>query len=174
MAAGGNMVLPLFRQGYMGGQSGEALDPLPDYVPARESPQTNPQLAARYPLGMLSPKSHAFLNSSFGNQRKQLRHAGGQKVLINPADAATRGIAAGDVVRVYNDRGSFDAAADISADTMAGIVVAPMGYWARRGGDGRDGNGRTVNAVNPPAFADYGHAPTFSDTLVEVAKHAAA
>jgi anaerobic selenocysteine-containing dehydrogenase len=169
MAAGGNMVLPLFRQGYMGGQSGEALDPLPDYVPARESPQTNPQLASRYPLNMLSPKSHAFLNSSFGNQQKQLRHAGEQKVMINPADAATRGIAAGDVVRVYNDRGSFDAAADVSADTMAGIVVAPMGYWARR-----DGDGRTVNAVNPPAFADYGRAPTFSDTLVEVAKHAGA
>ena len=169
MAAGGNMVLPLFRQGYGGGQSGEALDPLPDYVPARESPQTNPHLASRYPLGMLSPKSHAFLNSSFGNQQRQLRHAGGQKILINPADAATRGIAAGDVVRVFNDRGSFDAAADISADTMAGVVVAPMGYWARR-----DGNRRTVNAVNPPAFADYGNAPTFSDTLVEVAKHAGA
>ena len=27
----------------------------------------------------------------------------------------------------------------------------------------------TVNAVSPPAFADYGNAPTFSDTLVEVA-----
>ena len=29
-------------------------------------------------------------------------------------------------------------------------------------------HGRTVNAINPPAFADYGGAPTFSDTLVEV------
>ncbi len=167
IAAGGNMVLPLFRQGYMGGQSGEALDPLPDYVPARESPQTNPQLASRYPLNMLSPKSHAFLNSSYGNLRKQLHHAGGQKILISPGDAAARGIAAGDVVRVYNDRDSFDAAAEISGDTMSGIVVAPMGYWARR-----EGNGRTVNAVNPPAFADYGNAPTFSDTLVQVAKRA--
>ena len=27
----------------------------------------------------------------------------------------------------------------------------------------------TMNAVSPPAFADYGNAPTFSDTLVEVA-----
>ncbi len=88
---------------------------------------------------------------------------------LNPADAATRGIAAGGVARVYNNRGSFDAAADISADTWAGIVVAPMGCWARR-----DGNGRTANAVNFPAFADYGHAPTFSDTLVEVARHAGA
>ena len=164
IAAGGNMVLPLFRQGYAGDQSGEPLDPLPDYVPARESPRTNPALASRYPLNMLSPKSHAFLNSTFGNLPKQIRHAGEQKVLINPTDAAARGIAAGETVRVYNDRGSFAAAAEISADTMAGIVVAPLGYWAR------DRDGRTVNAINPPAFADYGNAPTFSDTLVEVSR----
>ena len=164
IAAGGNMVLPLFRQGYAGDQSGEPLDPLPDYVPARESPRTNPKLASRYPLNMLSPKSHAFLNSTFGNLPKQIRHAGEQKVLINPTDAAARGIAAGETVRVYNDRGSFAAAAEISADTMAGIVVAPLGYWAR------DRDGRTVNAINPPAFADYGNAPTFSDTLVEVSR----
>jgi anaerobic selenocysteine-containing dehydrogenase len=169
IAAGGNMVLPLFRQGYMGEQSGEPLDPLPDYVPVRESRHTNPELAALYPLNMLSPKSHAFLNSSFGNLPAQTRHAGAQKVLINAADAEARGIAAGDLVRVHNDRGGFDAAAEISGDTMAGIVIAPMGYWARR-----DGDARTVNAINPPAFADYGRAPTFSDTLVEVTRRSAA
>ena len=42
MAAGGNMVLPLFRQGYLAEQSGEPLDPLPDFVPQNESPDTNP------------------------------------------------------------------------------------------------------------------------------------
>lgn len=165
IAAGGNMVLPLFRQGYMGEQSGEALDPLPDYLPARESAATNPELAARYPLNMLSPKSHAFLNSTYGNLAKQIHHAGEQKVLINAVDADVRGIAAGDRVRVHNDRGSFDAAAEISADTRAGIVIAPMGYWG--------GGVRTVNAINPPVFADYGNAPTFSDTLVEVTRAAA-
>ena len=165
IAAGGNMVLPLFRQGYMGEQGGEPLDPLPGYVPGRESSATNPALAARYPLSMLSPKSHAFLNSSFGNLSKQVRHAGQQKVLISTTDAHARGIVNGDRVQVHNDRGSFDALAEITGDTMAGICVAPMGYWARR-----DGNPRTVNAINPPAFADYGHAPTFSDTLVEITR----
>ena len=33
----------------------------------------------------------------------------------------------------------------------------------------RTRSGCTVNAITPPAFADYGNAPTFSDTLVEVA-----
>ena len=165
IAAGGNLVLPLFRQGYTAEQPGETLDPLPNYVPPNESPATNPALAQRFPLNMLSPKSHAFLNSSFANLPTQRHHAGGQKVVINPGDAAARGIAAGDLVRVFNDRGAFEATAELSHDAMAGVVVAPLGYWPR---DARER--RTVNAITPPAFADYGHAPTFSDTLVEVAK----
>jgi anaerobic selenocysteine-containing dehydrogenase len=165
IAAGGNMVLPLFRQGYAGDQSGEAIDPLPDYIPPNESAATNPALATRYPLNMVSPKSHAFLNSSFGNMPVQRRHAGTQKIIINEHDAVARGIVAGDLVQVFNDRGGFEAVAEVSGDAMAGIVVAPMGYWRH---DSRQE--RTVNAINPAAFADYGHAPTFSDTLVEVAK----
>ena len=159
----GNMVLPLFRQGYTGDQSGETLDPLPNFIPQNESPQTSPELAARYPLNMLSPKAHAFLNSSFANMQTQLHHAGEQMVMINPSDAGARGIGDGDTVRVHNDRGDFQATARVSEDASPGVVVAPVGYWAKRGG-----NGRTVNAINPPAFADYGGAPTFSDTLVEV------
>lgn len=165
IAAGGNLVLPLFRQGYTAEQSGEAIDPLPGYVPPNESPATNPALARRFPLNMLSPKSHAFLNSSYANLPTQRHHAGGQKVVINPGDAAPRGIAAGDRVRVFNDRGAFEATAELSADAMTGVVVAPMGYWPR---DAKER--RTVNAITPAAFADYGHAPTFSDVLVEVAK----
>ena len=164
MAAVGNMVLPLFRQGYAAMQSGEALDPLPNYIPRNESPDTNPALAARYPLSMVSPKSHAFLNSSFGNLRTQLRHSGEQMVMIHPADAGQRGIADGGEVRVFNDRGDFHAVARVTDDARQGVVVAPMGYWAKG-----SRNGYTVNAINPPAFADYGNAPTFSDTLVEVA-----
>ncbi len=169
IAAGGNMVLPLFRQGYAGDQAGEPLDPLPNYIPPNEAPTTNPALAARYTLNMLSPKSHAFLNSSYGNMALQQHHAGEQKVIMNPRDATARGIAGGELVRVFNDRGAFEAVAEISGDTMAGIVVAPMGYWPRN-----SRSRRSVNAINPPAFADYGNAPTFSDTLVEVAKMAAA
>jgi len=164
MAEVGNMVLPLFRQGYAAMQSGEALDPLPNYIPRNESPDTNPALAARYPLSMVSPKSHAFLNSSFGNLRTQMRHSGEQMVMIHPADAGQRGIADGGEVRVFNDRGDFHAVARVTDDARQGVVVAPMGYWAKG-----SRNGYTVNAINPPAFADYGNAPTFSDTLVEVA-----
>jgi hypothetical protein len=70
----------------------------------------------------------------------------------------------GSAVRIFNDRGSFEAIAKVSADVMQGVVVAPLGYWR----DSSRGKG-TVNALSPGAYADLGRAPTFSDTLVEVA-----
>ena len=164
MAAGGNFVLPLFRQGSNEFQAGESVDALPTYIPPRESPATNPGLAAKYPLNVISPKSHAFLNSSYGNLPAQLHHAGEQVVIINPKDALTRNVGEGSAVRIFNDRGSFEAIAKVSADVMQGVVVAPMGYWR----DSSRGKG-TVNALSPGAYADLGRAPTFSDTLVEVA-----
>jgi anaerobic selenocysteine-containing dehydrogenase len=113
---------------------------------------------------VISPKSHAFLNSSYGNLPGQLHHAGEQFVLVNPKDALARNVGEGSPVRIFNDRGSFEAIAKVSSDVMPGVVVAPMGYWRSL-----SRTGATVNALNPSAFADLGRAPTFSDTLVEVA-----
>ena len=66
-----NFVAGPFRQMYEGFQSGEALDSLPDYVASRETPETNPELAAKYPLNIISPKSHGFLNSCYADMDTQ-------------------------------------------------------------------------------------------------------
>ena len=76
-----------------------------------------------------------------------------------------RGIVAGAPIRVFNDRGSFEAFATVSSDVMPGVVVAPSGYWQRS-----NRKGATVHALTPPAFADLGRAPTFSDVLVQVGR----
>jgi len=167
LAAQGNFVAPPFRQMYGGEQGGEPLDDLPDYVPPRESPATNPALAARYPLNIVSPKSHAFLNSCYANIAAKQRAQGEQFVLINAADAAPRGIVDGTRVRVHNDRGAFEAMATVTDDVNPGVVVATLGYW-------RQLNRGTVNAVSSATFVDMGHAPTFSDNLVQVALATAA
>jgi anaerobic selenocysteine-containing dehydrogenase len=163
MAAGGNFVLPLFRQGSNEHQDGSPIDALPDYLPPRESRATNAELATRYPLNILSPKAHAFLNSGYANIARQLHHAGDPHVVIHPDDASARGVSDGTWVEVFNDRGTFRAVAQVSAEVMRGVVVAPLGYWAST-----TPGGRTVNAVNATRFADMGRAPTFSDNLVEV------
>jgi anaerobic selenocysteine-containing dehydrogenase len=163
MAARGNFVLPLFRQGSTQFEPGPAVDPIPSYIAPRESAQTNPALAARYPLNIISPKSHAFLNSCYANMPHQRRIAGEPGVTIHPEDAAKRGIAEARVVRVFNDRGSFKALAHVSDAVRPGVVVAPLGYWRKF-----SRSNSTVNAANSSVLADLGNAPTFSDNLVEV------
>jgi anaerobic selenocysteine-containing dehydrogenase len=130
-------------------------------VASRETTEANPALAARFPLNIISPKSHAFLNSCYANIENKIKVQGEQFVLINFSDASARGIRENDKVRVFNDRGGFDAEAKITSDVNAGIVVAPLGYW-------RQLNNGTVNCISSAEFVDMGHAPTFSDNLVEI------
>ena len=163
MAAGGNFVLPLFRQGSNEFQDGSTVDALPTFVPPQESPAGNPALAAKYPLNILTPKNHAFLNSGYANIARQLGHAGEQYVLMHPIDARARGIAEGERVEVFNDRGRFQAEAQVTDEVRPGVVVSPLGYWASA-----SPGARSVNVVNGSRYADLGRAPTFSDTLVEV------
>lgn len=165
MAAGGNFVLPTFRQGSNEHQDGSPVSPLPTYQPPRESGRAAPELAARYPLSMMSPKSHSFLNSTYANHRRQLSREGEQKIFLHAHDADARGIRNDDVVRVFNDRGSFVGVAKIGEETMPGVVIAPMGHWVARSREQA-----TPAALNPTAFADLGCAPSFSDNLVEVAR----
>ena len=156
-----NFVAGPFRQMYEGFQPGEALDSLPDYVPSRESAESNPRLAKKYPLNIISPKSHGFLNSCYANMEHKIKGQGEQFVLINAEDAASRGIHDGDKVRVFNNRGGFEGVAKITDDVNAGLVVATLGYW-------RQLNKGTVNNISSAEFVNMGHAPTFSDNLVQV------
>ena len=160
-----NFVAPPFRAMYEGEQDGTLLDPLPGYQPVRESPQTNPELAKRYPLNIISPKSHAFLNSCYANEPHKIRVQGEQYVMISPTDAQVRNIREGDPVRVGNDRGNFEGVARVTDDVNPGIVVATLGYW--RSLNRSDGS---VNSISSDAWSNIGRAPTYSDNLVEVTR----
>jgi anaerobic selenocysteine-containing dehydrogenase len=158
IAAGGNFVLPLFRQGSNDHQPGQPVDSLPHYIPPRES-----SWAGGRGLNLISPKAHSYLNSSYGDQPAQRRIAGEPTIILHPKDAADRGIADGAEVRVFNERGSFVVLAKISDEVAPGVACTYVGGWRKL-----SKALATVSAVNPFEFADLGNAPTFSDTLVEV------
>jgi anaerobic selenocysteine-containing dehydrogenase len=158
-----NFVAGPFRAMYDGEQSGEDVDPLPGYVPARERPETNPERAKLYSLNIISPKSHAFLNSCYANEPHKIKAQGDQYVMISPGDAQKRAVRDGDPVRVYNDRGDFEGVARVTDDVPDGVVVATLGYW--RSLNRSDGS---VNCISSDAWSGLGRAPTFSDNLVEV------
>jgi anaerobic selenocysteine-containing dehydrogenase len=110
---------------------------------------------------MVSPKSHGFLNSCYANMTQKQKVQGDQFVMISPRDADARGIVNGDRVKVMNARGAFKGVARITDDVKSGVVIATLGYW-------RQLNEGTVNSISSAAFTDMGHAPSFSDNLVEV------
>ncbi|MBJ7309967.1 molybdopterin-dependent oxidoreductase [Rugamonas sp. CCM 8940] len=153
---------------YSAAMAADGLDPLPGYNAPYESVASNPALAARYPLAMISPPARNFLNSSFVNV-KSLRAAEGEPHLdIHPDDAAARGLANGDMARIYNDRGSFVAKTRVTAKARAGLVVGLSVWWKKLASDGKN-----ANEVTSQRLTDMGRAPTFYDTLVQVEKAAA-
>ena len=141
----------------------QGMDPLPTYIPPRESVQTAPQLATKYPLAMISPPAHSFMNSSFANLPSFLAAEKEPFIQIHPDDAGVRGINDGALVRVYNARGSFQLKARVTDKARAGVVVALSVWWKKLTQDG--GN---ANDVTSQELTDLGAAATFYDALVEV------
>ena len=138
-------------------------DPLPAYLPPRESAASNPELAVRYPLGFISPPARNFLNSSFSHLPAFVAEEKTPHLDIHPQDAAPRGIGHSDPVRVFNDRGSLLATARVTDRTRPGVVVAPSVWWRKLAPGGEN-----ANAVTSQALTDLGRAATFYDCLVEV------
>jgi anaerobic selenocysteine-containing dehydrogenase len=143
----------------------QGIDPVPHYNPPAELASSNPQLASRYPLSFLSPPRRNFLNSSFANLPRFREGDGPPDIELHAEDARARGIADGDAVRVFNDRGWFTGVARLSGRPRAGVVVALSVWWRKFSPDGRN-----ANDVTSQRTADLGGAATFYDCLVEVEK----
>lgn len=126
-----------------------------------EGADRNPELAAKYPLKIISPKSHELQNSRDANESRKREREGEQFVLVSECDAANRGISDGDRVRVFNGRGAFARRARVSDDVNPGLPVTTVGYWRQLSSD-------TVNAISSAEFVNMGRAATGSDNLVEL------
>jgi len=152
---------------YSSSMARDGLDPVPAYIPPYESAASNPELARKYPLAMISPPARNFLNSTFVNVQSLRATEGEPHLDIHPNDAARRGIAHGDMARIYNDRGSFVARARVTDKAREGLVVGLSIWWKKLSTDGKN-----ANEVTSQRLTDMGRAPTFYDTLVQVEKTA--
>ncbi|MFZ6649152.1 molybdopterin-containing oxidoreductase family protein [Undibacterium sp. TJN25] len=150
---------------YSAAMQKDGLDPLPGYTPPYESAASNPELAKDYPLAMISPPARNFLNSSFVNVQSLRATEGEPHLDIHPDDAAARGIAQGDTVRIFNARGSFHAMARVTDKARAGLVVGLSIWWKKFAADNKN-----ANEVTSQRLTDMGRAPTFYDVLVQVEK----
>jgi anaerobic selenocysteine-containing dehydrogenase len=141
------------------------LDPVAGYTPSHESSQRDTTLARGYPLALITPANHYFLNSIFANVPRQRQRTGAATLLIHPDDAAPREIATGDEVRVANARGAFFAVADVSDRVRPGVVASTKGRWP-----GFSKEGATINATVDARDSDMGRGAVYHDNRVRVEK----
>ncbi|MDZ5460595.1 molybdopterin-containing oxidoreductase family protein [Azohydromonas lata] len=160
-AANGNFVVGVWRSGYEDMQPGTPVDPVPNYVAPHE--QQGSEAAQHYPLNLVSPKPHAFLNTQYGNEATQQRRQGEQIIVIHPMDAQPRRIEHGSYVRVFNERGSFEARAELSDDVSEGLMMTNVGHWP-----GLNRTGTAVNSTTAARHCNLGQAGVFSDNLVNI------
>ena len=104
----------------------ETISPLPVYASTFEG--WDDPLRKTYPLQMFGFHYKARTHSSYGNI-DILQAACRQEVWINPLDAQSRGILAGDKVRVFNGRGEVRVEAKVTPRIMPGVVAMGQGAW---------------------------------------------
>jgi len=144
-------------------QSG--LDPVAGYTPSHETSQRNTALAGEYPLALITPADHYFLNSVFANVPRQRQRSGAVTLLIHPDDATPRCIATGDAVRIANARGGFFAVAEVSERIRPGVVASTKGRWP-----GCSKECTTINATVDERDSDMGRGAVYHDNRVGVDK----
>ncbi|MBI5565302.1 MAG: molybdopterin-dependent oxidoreductase [Chloroflexi bacterium] len=138
----------------------DGFDPLPTYTPSQEV--VDQELAKRYPLTLITPASHYFLNSLFANKPDLARQAGPIRVVLHPTDAALRQLSSGASVRIYNDRGEFQAVVEVSEAVRPGVAMSPKGYWPKL-----NSQPTNANATVAERDSDMGGA-VYHDNRVEV------
>lgn len=133
------------------------------YTPPDESRLGSADLRARYPLEFVSSKNDDSMNSTFGHRSGVDQQT--SRAHLHADDARERGIETGDLVRVFNDRGSLLLTADVDGGVRQGVVRAPAVRWAKRAPDSRN-----TNALTSDRLTDIGGGPVFYSCLVQVEK----
>lgn len=140
-------------------------DPVLEYVPPAESLDGSPELAQNYPIHLITPAAHHFLNTTFANQARMMKGEGAPTIFLNPADAKARELQSGDWVQVFNDRGSVRLQVQVGDWTLPGVAVSPSIWWSRFMPDGVG-----INVLTPDYKADFGGGASFHSNLVQVKK----
>jgi anaerobic selenocysteine-containing dehydrogenase len=118
----------------------------------------------RYPLALISPASERTISSTLGELPRP-----DAKLLMNPADADARGLADGDLVRMFNELGEVHCPLNVSPAIRRGVVSLPKGLWRRS-----MRNNTTGTALVPDTLTDLGGGACFNDARVQVAPLASA
>ncbi|HLA82118.1 MAG TPA: molybdopterin dinucleotide binding domain-containing protein [Thermoleophilia bacterium] len=155
--------------------------PILTYRESWEGPHAE-GLFAKYPLQLISPHvRHSFHTHNDGKQGT-LNEVANHRVLlgghyhwiarIHPLDSIARGIADGDLVRLFNDRGGVICAAQVTERVRPGVVhpYESSAVYDPLGAPGlSDDRGGCVNVLTPSRMMiEKSHAMAANSRLIEV------
>ncbi len=131
--------------------------PLPDWTePVEWSRRADRD--PRFPYHLLTPNTKDRIHSQFGNLPSVRALAPAPLARLHPGDAARLGLAEGDQVRVFNDRGAIEVAVRLDGGLRPGCVCVTNGYWLAEGG--------AVNLLTAARETDLAHGAAFHDVAV--------
>lgn len=130
----------------------EYVAPIPRYVPSFEGPED--PLRGKYPLQLIGwhtkRRCHSIHDNNLGMHKMDP-----QALWMNGGDAEERGIDDGEVVRIWNDRGTVHLKVKITDRIMKGVAAMSEGAWYRPDSDGNDtgGSANVLTSQKPTPFA---------------------
>ncbi len=128
--------------------------------------------AASSKLHLISNQPRTRLHSQydFASPSQATKHSGREPIRLHPTTAAERGIAQGDVVRVFNSRGACLAAAVLDDTIRADVCQLSTGAWYDPDEDGTCRAGNPNVLTRDKGTSRLGQGPTPHTCLVEIEK----
>ena len=123
-----------------------------------------------YPLHLLSPQPGDKLHSQMECAIEDIDGERPTCIEINSKDADQRGIADGDIVKVFNDRGACYARAHVNDDTRIGVVALPTGAWFAPDENNTDRFGNPNVLTRDKGTSRIGQGSSAHSTLVDVCR----
>jgi anaerobic selenocysteine-containing dehydrogenase len=143
--------------------AGEGQAPMPDWQPDPEEESG----AARWPLRLLTAPGYFQAHTAYAGVEFLRRREGRPCCILHPQDAAQRGLADGDRVRLFNDRGSVGLVLKIADEVQPGVVLVP---GQRPDDETVDG---TINLLCSDRYTDLGEGATYQSTFLDVVRWSA-
>ncbi len=144
----------------------ETVPAVPKYIQEWESPFGAE--AGRYPLQLIGQHYLSRVHSTLENI-DWLEEAFPQRLFINPVDAEARKIRNGDLVRVWNDRGTTVVRCRVTPRLMPGVVALPQGAWWTPDAQGVDRRG-SVNVLSSERWTPFAYGNAQHTIMAQVAK----
>jgi len=139
---------------------------VPKYIQEWESP-FGPE-ARKFPLQLIGHHYLSRVHSTLENV-DWLEEAFPQRLFMNPLDGGSRGIQSGDLVKVYNDRGSLLVLCRLTQRILPGVAALPQGAWWTPDEKGVDRRG-SVNVLTSERWSPYAFGNTQHTIMVQVEK----